>query len=98
MSRPILRERPAIDAKGWFYFMSEIQISPFDQRQIIRWKHGARRADMLIAAALWELGLSVREIAESFGVRKPIISGIVHRNRELFQPRPSPIVRGRGRG
>lgn len=41
------------------------------------------------AKKLWSDGLSVSQIAAAIGVKKGVISGITHRNRDVFPRRPS---------
>jgi hypothetical protein len=43
------------------------------------------------AAKFWATGMSVAAIANALGVKKTAISGITHRNRQMFPLRPSPI-------
>lgn len=65
-----------------------------DRSTWVRWKRGDRDSDLMRAAQLWSEGLSVKQIADYLGINKNRISGIAHRNRELFPPRLSPIKRG----
>lgn len=62
-----------------------------DRSKWIAWKRGA--ADMLLlqASDLWKGGLTVSEIARNLNLKKTQISGLAHRNRNFFPPRPSPI-------
>lgn len=57
---------------------------------LIEWKR-EHTSLLMEASRLWGLGLTAREVALKLGVTKNQISGIAHRNRDLFKPRPSPI-------
>lgn len=58
------------------------------------WKTSDGLRTLSKAGALWLENFSVAEMARRLSLKKNQMSGIVHRNRDLFPGRPSPIKRG----
>lgn len=58
-----------------------------------RWQRPDERPTLLAASYLWKSGETVAAISHKLGIDKNIISGLAHRNRNLFPRRQSPIKR-----
>ena len=64
------------------------------ERYISQWKTAEWKNKLKTAAALWRINFTVRKISVIIEVSPNQLSGAIHRNRDLFPPRPSPIKRG----